>query len=300
MGHVITGDKSFVHLGAQATPMRVMNPSGNWTAWLPPFEDQSQHGLETFACVSYSLNNVLDTQASFQGHWQVSSDRFLAKVSGTVEGQGNSYANVFSAIAEDGVPPRTEWDWPSDNPCPWSSYYADIPAQVIVDATKYLGEWDLNVPQYMDLDVDTMRSNLQYSPIWFCTDSHSMMIYRMDDQYFYIYDSEAADTNGLTKLPFSWLPNIVAAANVQITPKTMPTFDPQAFIAANDLKIIFSHVDETVGFVEQGKFKIPSTTERKVQLLFDLQMRGVSGPANTVNVTDPSQWQSLMGVAVQF
>lgn len=292
--HVIPFEKPAPKAGAVLADV---NDTGDWTQDLPPFEDQSQHGLETEECVSASLANVIDSQAKRQGRPQERSARFLAKVSGTGHG-GNSYPAVWQALHDFGVCLRALWDWPATNPVTWDQYYADVPPAVLAAAKEFFAEWDVSEPQYLaEITVDAINAALKKSPVWFCNAYHSMMIYRPITDRIWVFDTEADATAGFGSFPLSYLPQIVAAANVQLTPKAMPTFDPAAFVAANDKKLIRYAGDGTLALSLQGKLQVVTEARAGFAAMAMLEY-GIAGAP--VTVTDPEQWKALAAVSVNF
>src|SRR5207247_8242189 len=110
----------------------VLNPSGDWTAYLPSAENQSTHIVDTMACVTFSCLNVIETQIKFLTGREVNfSDRFIAKLSGTTQ-QGNTVQNVLDAIRKYGL--VLEEEWPTDLNFNWDQYYAPVPDEVIKKA----------------------------------------------------------------------------------------------------------------------------------------------------------------------
>ena len=74
---------------AGVIPFEEINPSGNWTPHLPPGEWQTNHVVDTMACVTFSALNSIETQIKFLTGQSINySDRFTAKMSGTTP-QGN-------------------------------------------------------------------------------------------------------------------------------------------------------------------------------------------------------------------
>lgn len=133
-------------------------PSGDWTPYLPSEERQKLKNGDTFACVSFSALNSLETQFNFliatkqltieqitflndfgfmDANNKVNfSDRYTAKMSGTIKGKGNSLYNVANSIRHDGLLP--EKDYPSvDNV---DGYYAEIP-QNLKDKAKEIKKY---------------------------------------------------------------------------------------------------------------------------------------------------------------
>lgn len=115
-------------------PYEVLNPSGDWTQYLPSAENQYTHKIDTMACVTFSCLNVIETQYKFRTGKEINfSDRFIAKLSGTTA-NGNSVQRVLDAINTYGL--VLEEEWPTDLEMTWDEYYAEIPPEVLAKANK--------------------------------------------------------------------------------------------------------------------------------------------------------------------
>jgi len=121
---------------AGTLPYEVLNPTGDWTAYVPAGETQASHFADSYACVTFSCLNVLETQYKFLTGKDINfSDRFIAKVSGTTH-QGNSVQKVLDAINTYGL--VLEQDYPAPANFTWDEYYAEIPAEIFAKADKTL------------------------------------------------------------------------------------------------------------------------------------------------------------------
>ena len=125
--------KDFV---AGTLPYEVLNPTGDWTVYLPTGEVQYSHYADSMACVTFSCLNVLETQYKFLTGREINfSDRFIAKVSGTTQ-QGNSVQRVLDAINTYGL--VLEEDYPAPKDFTWDEYYSEIPPEIFAKANKTL------------------------------------------------------------------------------------------------------------------------------------------------------------------
>lgn len=130
-------------------PYEVLNPSGDWTAYLPAPENQFTHHTDSQACVTFSILNTIETQYKFFTGREINfSDRFIAKLSGTTP-QGNSVQNVMKAIKTYGL--VLESDWPTDFEFNWDEYYAEIPQSVKDKAIKVDCAYEFFSPVESDL-----------------------------------------------------------------------------------------------------------------------------------------------------
>ena len=66
-------------LGSSKLKGEVINPSGDWTAYLPDKEPQSKSGLETNGCTVWSILNAIETLIFFKTKTRVNyADRYVA------------------------------------------------------------------------------------------------------------------------------------------------------------------------------------------------------------------------------
>src|SRR3990167_8323101 len=106
---------------------QIVNPSGDWEAWLPQGERQGSNFFDTLGCTTWSTLNSCETQLAYIGQYKNFSDRFLAKESGTTK-KGNYIENPQKAIEEKGI--VLESDYPTDilkyPYWDWGTFYSEI------------------------------------------------------------------------------------------------------------------------------------------------------------------------------
>ena len=152
---------------------REVNPTGDWTQYLPTDERQSGKFFDTMACVSFSALNVIETQInyflatdqlSFTIKTQLAllgyidqngkfngSDRFLAKASGTTTA-GNYLNVVAETVRTQGIAPEKDWTWDLDT-FTWELFYAGIPTSVSQKAKQFLNLFDVGYEWVYDRNV---------------------------------------------------------------------------------------------------------------------------------------------------
>jgi len=147
------GDWGFAGAESQIV-YEVVNPSGDWTPYLPPGEWQwNPIGFDTQACVTFSALNIIETLIFFHtGVRKNYSDRFTAVMSGTTP-TGNYMWKVGDSIRKDGL--VAEERWPAiENPT-WDTYYSAPPIDVINEAKLYVtGEELGQVENYFPIRLD--------------------------------------------------------------------------------------------------------------------------------------------------
>ena len=142
-----------------ATP--VINPSGDWSAYLPLKEYQNR-GLETMACVSFSALNCLEILSNFKYKENINwSDRFLAKMSGTTH-RGNWLTNVGDSIRHNGL--VLEKDYPSVWTT-WEEYYKEITPELKTKAKDFLLKYQVNYSWIVPTNADSLENALKITPI---------------------------------------------------------------------------------------------------------------------------------------
>lgn len=170
---------------------------GQYDEFLPDEETQYDYRFDTFACVSFSALNDLETVFNLkyatgmfgekEKQWLKDNgyvdyrtgkinfaDRFTAKMSGTSQ-NGNSLGIVGDSARNHGLVPESAWSWPkemSESMTPeqkWSLYYAFIPQNIKDMGLKFRDMFDigyqwviLNTPEKAN---DIIKTWLPYGPI---------------------------------------------------------------------------------------------------------------------------------------
>lgn len=184
----------FIAGGETAARAVVLEESGDYSAYLPEEESQWRDLLDSFACVSFSaLNNVetllnrllvLDALSPENTQWLKdngyinkqsgkvnASDRFTAKMSGTTT-NGNSLPAVADSIRHDGIVPEAAWPWPDLDPSDtyankWAAYYAEAPEEVKALGKEFAARFDV-LYQWVLLgysNADVLQAALKFGPV---------------------------------------------------------------------------------------------------------------------------------------
>jgi hypothetical protein len=136
-------------------------PDGDWSPYTPSTEDQDTTTGDTFACVSHGTLNAVEMLARRRfSDIKNLSDRFLAKISGTVVGQGNSPKTVADAL-------RHKWsvneiEWPDVETV--AEFYAEIPAHLKTVAVARGAEFEFGY-QYITNSPTVIKEALKRSPV---------------------------------------------------------------------------------------------------------------------------------------
>jgi transcriptional antiterminator Rof (Rho-off) len=151
-------------LGSNQLSKKVLQPDGNWEAFLPPPERQSGRGVETMACVTYSFLNVLETLFKRKYNIDINfSDRFLAKADGTTQ-NGNVQSRVVDTARKTGL--VLESDYPSDlDNFSWNEYYKALTKDLLMKAQAFLNDYEIGY-EAVPVTINAMREALKYSPLW--------------------------------------------------------------------------------------------------------------------------------------
>lgn len=152
------------------SPLEVdeLNPTGDYTVYLP--ENEAQHSVyfDAMDCVTRSATNCVEAQiraligfqklpqktvewlleAGFMGTGYNfnASDRFTAKMSGTTR-KGNYLTKVWDSIRKDGLLPEHLWPYPREQRTPvfdWDDYYTEIPDDLKKKAKEFLDYFTVN------------------------------------------------------------------------------------------------------------------------------------------------------------
>lgn len=203
----------------------------DWTPYLPTYEQQRKLE-ETYACVSFSLLNIIEAQLKQQGKELNLSDRFLAKASGTTN-KGNWVQNPPYSFTHDGW--LLEEDYPYPENITFQEFYKEIPQELKDKAKKNYENADWTI-QYQWLNsgncnpnLEALKKELKQAPLQIatsynsglCNSEHAMMLYKIDSN-IWIYDSYRG---GIVKqnldYPLPWIMKIVVAPKV-VLPEVIP------------------------------------------------------------------------------
>lgn len=151
--------------GAAPTSMEPLVPSRDWLKWKPTGEKQN-FGFETYACVSFSAWNCIETlyyrKYGRKPNW---SDRFTAKMSDTVLGYGNTAAKVAESIRKDWSVQESRYPFKAKTD---AEYYKPITKTLInlavKEKPKYSYSWHW-VAWGGDLKREVLWDALQYAPL---------------------------------------------------------------------------------------------------------------------------------------
>ncbi len=174
---------------AGVLPYVVVNPTGDWTEFIPPGERQSQSNVDSMACVTFSALNSIETQEKhLTGRQPNYSDRWIAKMSGTTP-QGNYLHKVADTIRDYGL--VLEEDYPSDFTS-WNQYYADIPepklSQLLAKGRKWLEDWTIRY-EWVGTKLDLIQQNLKQAPLQVVIPGHAIVEIRNMSQLMCLYDT---------------------------------------------------------------------------------------------------------------
>jgi hypothetical protein len=176
-----------------------------WQEYLPEREFQNLNGIEPYACVSYTVLNAVETlikrKYGISTDW---SDRFLASISGTIEG-GNSPRKVCDSLRKNGVVFQEVWPF-NQNIDSFEKFYEEIPQRIKDIAKEFTDEWDFKyeiVPSTPEMISLALKCSplLISVPAWFerdgkyyrpegMTDNHATsLFYQREGDFRRIFDS---------------------------------------------------------------------------------------------------------------
>lgn len=193
--------------GYSPIPYEEINPSGDWESALPSREEQNLGLFETYACVSFTILNCLETLIKKQyGEEKNYSDRFLASISGTKNG-GNSPIIVADFLRRMGVVPQDLLPFTTDIKS-FEEFYSPISQEIKDIAKEFLNEFEFKFELVPD-DKEEIKKALKCSPLlvsvcaWFqngekyykpdgMTDNHATTLISLKEgEYQRIFDSYA-------------------------------------------------------------------------------------------------------------
>lgn len=151
-------------LGSSPLPFTVLQPDGDWQNYLPVREFQSRDGIETYACVVYTLLNCLEILIKRKyGEERNYSERFLATVAETGKNQGSSPQVVCEFLRKLGCPP--EKVYPFDEAIKTTDeYFQELYPALYTLALEFTNEWDFG-HEFVPIDAESITKALQTSPL---------------------------------------------------------------------------------------------------------------------------------------
>lgn len=235
----------------------------DWTPYLPVYEPQIGTYVATQACVTFSALNCIETQLKQQGIDINFSDRFTAKMSGTTM-TGNTLQNVLDSFRKNGW--LLEEDYPFDKSregrINWDEFYKEIPQELKDKAKKNKdnANWQVNYEWFSVNncypDLEAVRVQLKQAPLQratsygsgVCNFEHATMVYKIDRNYIYIYDSYEG---GIVKNQLTYA--MPALMKIVVGPKTVePNLIPPI---TKDLRYGMRN-DAEVKYLQQKLIKI--------------------------------------------
>ena len=214
---LILGSRTNDFLGG-TLPYKVLNPSGDWTKYLPDGEWQLLHDVDTMNCTSFSFYNVIETLYFFlTGKKRNFSDRFGGTMAGNTK-QGNYMWAPPDTARHYGMIDEDVWPVPErGNLAPneyWDLYYIMPPIEVINKAKEFLKDWTITYERF-----EPTKANILYylktSPIHVAIPGHAVMCFTNPQQVnTYFFDSYP---------PFvkKWNENFVFAQRIVLTRKPL-------------------------------------------------------------------------------
>lgn len=185
-----------------------INPSADWSGWLPDIEVQDLNHIEPYACVSFATLNCVETleRQEFGALTANYSDRFLATASGTAALKGNSPQTVAETLRKVGC--VWEVDWAFDSTInTFEKFYATLPQRLYTLAIGVFAQWEFG-HSYVPSNAPALMEALKYSPVAFTTyawikddkglyfrpqglsDNHCVMLFGYkENEYWLVFDS---------------------------------------------------------------------------------------------------------------
>lgn len=149
--------------GASPIPFEALQPDGDWHDYLPETEIQNVNGIETYACVVYTILNCVEILIKRKyGIERNYAERFLATVVNT-RGVGSDPYEVAEFLRKLGIPPQSvlPFDETVDTE---DKFFAPIPPKVYEIAREFLAEFDFR-HEGVTPTPENITKALQCSPL---------------------------------------------------------------------------------------------------------------------------------------
>lgn len=195
-------------LGGGHIPQKVIvNPSGDWSDYLPVFEAQASK-FETWGCTVFGTLNCLES--------------LLKCIKLEESNFSERFPYIGNQIREPGTSPHKVAEWIRENglveqdTLPMTDAYDDfikpdpLPVNMLIEGQHFLNEWDFK-HEWIACEDENIKSKLKtmlkYSPLGVSVhawkkngrvyikdegdeDNHWTMLYKIDDKgYYHIFDS---------------------------------------------------------------------------------------------------------------
>ena len=270
--------------GISGVKKTVLREDGDYSSFLPTDEYQSGLFFETFACVSFSALNCLETISRVQGRQPEWSDRALAKWSNTTK-QGNFLSTVAETIRNSGVVDEILWPFPRfqrDPPFLFEDYYCPTPNDLIALGQAWKDKWEV-LHEWVQTDSQSLVEALKYGPIQVTVRAwpapvdgvyqddpsvslnHAVMLYKADGTNWFIFDHYDS-----TKKKLVWNYGFGAAKQFFLSKKTpMPALE-----LPNDTLVQDVQRHGTFGNYLNGKIMQVNALGDEGKLALTMLMRG--------------------------
>lgn|SRR3990167_2571337 len=173
-----------------------LQPDGKWDAFMPQIEHQNLHGIEPFACVSFTTTNAVEILARRKFNTQLNlSDRFLAKISGTDTLLGNSPQKVAETLRKMGDVPEALWPF-TENINSFQKYYERVPEAIRGRALEFVAEYEFK-HEYVNPSPAQLIQGLKHSPL-----GVSVYAWHKDDKEMYFKPLNTRDNHFTTLFSF--------------------------------------------------------------------------------------------------
>lgn len=133
--------------------------SGDWSKYLPENEKQAPD-FETYACVSFGTNNVVEILKKRLGITENNSDRFVAKETGTNFFKGNTPKTIGDHLRKKWTCYETEWS--TADATSFEDFYKEIPQNLKTLAIGRGAEYEFG---YEVVQAKDIKEALKFSPL---------------------------------------------------------------------------------------------------------------------------------------
>jgi len=184
----------------------VLNPSRNWSNWIPLYEPQSRTGWDSQSCVTFSALNCLEMLYFRQfGIERNFSDRFTAVASETTT-RGNYLSKVAETIRTVGLVDEQDYPFSDDIKDFWEFHKKPLPDELFIKADKFLDQFKVGW-EWAGASQATIRAALQFSPLSVTVEvgnsvnnkgyyvnhdiiqyGHAIALYAITDDHYKCYD----------------------------------------------------------------------------------------------------------------
>lgn len=197
-------EKDYVTFGATKIPEEILQPDGNWLAFVP-LEEQQKINIETYNCTGFGTTNTLEILHKRKFGTEINlSDRALGILANTWP-PGNDPRTVAETLRKQGDVYESSLSFTPDINT-LEKYYSPRPLtlDLLAECQRFLDTYDFGYEWVFrgEADHEKLKQALKFSPL-----GVSVVAWRQEDDGLYFKDKGEQDTHWVTLIQFDEIKN---------------------------------------------------------------------------------------------